>query len=661
MELALICAEDNDLYGVLLAAGVPCTRYDDVGSALREASRHVGLLALADTYPRPQLRLTAEHLEQAAARRLRLLIEYPAAVAGLEIGQPCPTSWERVVVSSDFFAPAVERLSILALHGCWYLPTRAEAPHLVAARVAGYRTAVYGLPSDAPPLLFELPGRPVLIAVTKLSQVLRGRYGPLVSWQHIWARLLEYLLPGCQLPALHWAPTVTVALPATASVTPQVEATTLARSLRWFACHALYSIDWKKGVIEGFESSIDHEGNQLRRTWPRGDCIGESAMVFAWDWVLTGNPLSRQRAGQLLDYVLSSPDFHHDDPADPAFGLNNWSERNPVFYGDDNARVLLPALTVARLVDDCRWDERILRCLLANLRTTGRLGFRRARINHPRFAECGGWQFFYGEDHVHYAPHYQAYLWAAFLWAHALVGDPEMLEKPRRALAMTMAAFPEEWRWTNGLAQEIARMLLPLSFLVRVQDTPEHRAWLQRMADELLQLMQPCGAIRELLGPAGHGAYGPPPTNEAYGTAEATLIQTNGDPACDLLYTANYALLGLHEAAAATQDARLREAADRLTAFLCRIQVRSVAQPYLDGAWMRAFDYELWEYWGSSADRGWGPWSVETGWTNAWIAAVLAMRRLGTSLFDLGQTQRLRRLYPRLRAEMLPETEPTGQ
>ena len=77
--------------------------------------------------------------------------------------------------------------------------------------------------------------------------------------------------------------------------------------------------------------------------------------------------------------------------------------------------------------------------------------------------------------------------------------------------------------------------------------------------------------------------------------------------------------LGLHEAAAATGEARLHEAATRLARFLCRIQARSEAHPWLDGAWMRSFDYDRWEYWGSSADAGWGAWSVEAGWTNAWI------------------------------------------
>ena len=35
------------------------------------------------------------------------------------------------------------------------------------------------------------------------------------------------------------------------------------------------------------------------------------------------------------------------------------------------------------------------------------------------------------------------------------------------------------------------------AWLIRVEDTPEHRAWLKRMADDLLALQQPSGAIRE--------------------------------------------------------------------------------------------------------------------------------------------------------------------
>ena len=680
MDLVFCGREDNDLYQVLAGGGHRLPRCDDLTAAVHDASPGTAVLCVADAYPRADLAVSEDLLSEAADKELRLYVEYPASVPGLHLGEPRPTEWERVVVAADLFGDQLEAGRILALHGCWYLPVEAadtgDGPteaYLAVARVAGYHRAVYGLPDEAAPILFAMshtaishggptPRPPVLVATTKLSQFVTARYGPTRAWQVLWEWILAWLAPGQPIPQLSWTPRVRLQAGPDEGLPAAAESEALSRSVAWFRDHVVYSIAEKKGAIEGFESGIDHRGRQLGRTWARGDCTAETAMVFAWDWAVTGNPASRRQAGQILDYVLSAPDFYHDEAADPAYGLSNWFERGPVFYGDDNARVLMPALTVARLVEGDRWDERILRCVLANLRTTGALGFRRRRINLADLhAHDLGWMFFHDEEHVDYAPHYQAYLWATFLWAHALAGDTEvgaeLLEKPRQAIGMTMEAYPQKWRWTNGLTQELARMLLPLAFLVRVDDQPQHRAWLHQIAEDLLDRMQPCGAIQEQLGEPGHGSYGPPSSNEAYGTSEATLLQENGDPVCDLLYTTNYAFLGLHEAAAATGDRELERAADRLAQFLCRIQVRSTDQPYLDGAWMRAFDYQLWEYWGSSADLGWGAWSVESGWTNTWVASVLAMRHLGTSLFDTSLAPQLASQFPALREGMFTRVD----
>jgi hypothetical protein len=198
---------------------------------------------------------------------------------------------------------------------------------------------------------------------------------------------------------------------------------------------------------------------------------------------------------------------------------------------------------------------------------------------------------------------------------------------------MTMEAYPQGWRWGDNM--ERARILLPLAWLVRVDDKPEHRAWLKRVATDLLKNQEPCGAIRENLRGAGAGHYVVPASNDAYGTTETPLIQRNGDPVSDQLYTTGFALLGLHEAAAATGDAELKAGADRLAQFLVRVQVRSEAVPYVDGAWFRAFDFGKWDYWASSADIGWGAWSAEAGWCPAWTAVTLGLRAKGTTLWDI--------------------------
>ena len=207
-------------------------------------------------------------------------------------------------------------------------------------------------------------------------------------------------------------------------------------------------------------------------------------------------------------------------------------------------------------------------------------------------------------------------------------------------------------------------MLLPLAWLVRVDDQPQHRAWLKRLADDMEKCQDSCGAIREELGVQGKGTYPPARSNGDYGTSEASLIQENGDPVADMLYTCNFTFLGLHEAATATGAPQFRRMADKLADFLVRIQVTSQAHPELDGGWFRAFDYRKWDYWGSNADAGWGAWSIEVGWTQAWIPTVLALRELGLNLWDLTGKSKIARHWEKCRSLMLgdepfmlPETQ----
>ena len=151
------------------------------------------------------------------------------------------------------------------------------------------------------------------------------------------------------------------------------------------------------------------------------------------------------------------------------------------------------------------------------------------------------------------------------------------------------------------------------------------------------------------------GKYPPPQSNEAYGTNEASLIAQNGDPVADLLYTTNFAFLGLHEASYALKDPHIKKAADQLAEFLCRIQVKSERHPELHGGWMRAFDFEKFEHWGSNADAGWGAWAIESGWTQGWIVSILSLREMNTSVWDLTTKQNIKAVYPQLQQEMIGE------
>jgi hypothetical protein len=331
-----------------------------------------------------------------------------------------------------------------------------------------------------------------------------------------------------------------------------------------------------------------------------------------------------------------------------------------VYYGDDNARSMLGMMLAAAGLKTDRFDERLLQALLANLRISGQLGFQPDRVDQGPL-EKAGWEHFFRSRHTSLSPHYQATLWACYLWAYRHTGFELFLQRAKSAIGLTMTAYPDRWVWTNGLQQERAKMLLALAWLVRAQDTPEHRAWLRHIAGDLVASQDPCGAIREVIGQAGQGGCPPPASNAAYGTAEAPLIQSNADAASDLLYTCNFALLALHEAAAATGDSFYRTAEDKLATFLCRIQIRSENHPELEGGWFRAFDFKRWEFWASSTDAGWGAWCLESGWTQSWITSVLALRQMRSSLWDITADSRVGRHFATLRPRMIPDDALAGR
>lgn len=652
--MILVCKENNDLYKTLISSGFHISRYENSKKALEDAMDDKAILILADDYPAKRSEIDGYIFKMAQDKSIRLFIEYPEYLPNINLGEPRNIDNERIVVSSDFFCPDLERYSILTMHSGWFLPVykSPRESYLVLAKVAGYRKAVFGLPQNVFSLLFNLDGYDnILVATTKLSHFITGRYAPKEDWKNLWKRILYWLTNGEELLNFDWKPIVTTIANSTEDLHQNYEFNAFSRSVNWFKDNILYSADQKKGAIEGFESIINYEGRQLKRNIVRADCLSETALVFAYSWKISKNPEDKKIATEILNTIWFNSDFFHSDPNSPTYGLVNWNDRNPVFYGDDNARVILSSLKASSILEDERWLENILVCILSNWRLTGPLGFRKARFDYPKdFQDGKDWRFYNREENIHYSPHYQAFLWACYLWLYGIIEHREFLEKTQNAIKMTMEAYPDGWRWTNGLTQEMARMLLPLSFLVRVENTKKSKEWLYVILEDLKRQIKSCGAIQEKIGRFEVGDYPPPKSNEEYGKFEAPLIQENGDPICDLLYTNNYAFLGVHEASSALNNKEIRQIEDKMAEFFCRIQVKSSVHNYLNGCWMRGFDYELWEYCGSSADIGWGPWAVESGWTNSWIASVLAMRYLDDYLFNLNPRiyYKIKELFPRL-------------
>lgn len=674
--LVFSCAANNDLYVAVSAAGKSYARVDAPRAAVETAPEGAGVLILADGYPQKTTPLDATVFDLAARKRLRLYVEFPSSLPQMTLGPPRQVEWERAVVASDAFGPALAKMRILAIHSCHFLPVQAEASHLVIARVAGFDRAVFGLPKETFPILFEHPRGDLLVATTKLSQFVTARYGPTDAWQAVWRTVFTWLRPGQPVPALSWTAAVRPTFGREEPLPEGAARQAIRRGVHWYQqAHLLVPVpagkeakqpagaapggssasaqaDGRFGIMEGHSSRILLDGSQPVQGALRADCNSESALGLAMHGLVDRDLQSRQIAANLLDFVYYESNLQggpRADPASPSYGLLGWNtsaECCGTYYGDDNAKAMLATMGVAAALESDRWDEPLLRCLLGNFRTSGLLGFRSGALNE-RDLQRLGWQHFAQRRFINRSPHFESWLWACYLWLYDKTKFEPLLARARTGIRLMMEGYPQQWQWVNGQEQiERARMLLPLAWLLRVEDKPEYRAWLRRIADDFLAHQDASGAIQERLAWALK-------SNEQYGTCEISLLQENGDPVADMLYVCNFALLGLTEAAAATGEAKLAEAGDRLAEFLVRIQVRSESHPELDGAWFRGFDFRRWEYWASNGDAGWGAWCTETGWTQGWITGVLAIRQQKTTLWDLTAKSRIGVHFDKYRKSML--------
>jgi hypothetical protein len=690
----LSCNENNDLYRTLKENGITCTRYDTPEEVVTNAPEGSGIMILADGYPENTNSIDSSLFNKARDKKLRVFIEYPSYLPGMKTGAPQRTKLERVVVTTGSIEN-LDSMQILCIHDCNYIPVKIRVPLLSVGKVAGFDHAVFGLDSpDAGAILFKVPEYSLLVSTTKLSHFITARYAPQESIRAIWTYILQFVAgEKASVYQLNWTPDVRPSftgrqkLPADAArravrrgIDWHTNAGMLLSEKGWEEYKQLWNLndsnmlttvpsvnnaapqprsepgDGSHGLLEGIASEVHLDGSQPSRWWLRSDSNGESSLAFALRGEMDNDDRSKLIAGNLLDWIYFNSGLFQNDPSKANWGLIYWAPGNAqALYQDNDIKAILGCMGTAGILNSDRWDEVLVRNILGNFRTTGVNGFRGRRLENPDLLS-NGWVGYWTRETILLQPHYEAWTWASYLWLYDKTHWKPLLERTQKAINRMMNGYPHDWRWTNGIQQERGRMLLALAWLIRIDDRPEYRTWLKQIATDIEKCQDESGAIREELGVPDHGDYLPSGSNEAYGTNEAPLIQENGDPVSDLLYTCNFTFLGLHEAYAATGDDQYKKMADKLADFLIRIQVSSDKHHELDGGWFRAFDYRHWEYLGSNADSGWGAWSIESGWTQAWIPSVLAMRELNRNLWDITKNSSAGKLFDSIRAEMIPDS-----
>lgn len=678
--------KSNDIIILLKKEGYTVISYKNQEEALKRTPQNGLLLLLSPSYPKKYEHLTPKDIQLIKRKHLHAYVEYcPIKDTNNEEIEPKHLSLERVVVTDSDFNKHLPQMALLSINCSYVLPIKkVNRPFLVVAKVAGFDKAEYGLKNtESYPLLYKYNSQ-IIVATSSLSSFAIARFMPESRWKLVWESVFSFLT-GKPFHFNSWLSYVHPQYGEKEPLPPNARRNSVMKGIEWFyKGHFLIDPSWGEkwiskymgdgtmpigpglpeklkngngsdGVLEGHCSSINYDGRQMYRYWLRADVHGETSMAFSLAGKLFHNHKLSQAASNINNFAF---DFFrkgsNNNPESPSFGLISWSVTSPGnYYGDDNARFLLGSMASASVLKDNSWNKKILEAIIGNFRTTGINGFRSDMLQDSIIQRLG-WQHFYNDTIINPHPHFEAWPWACYLYLYSKTHYPPLLNRTEQGIRLTMEAYKRgNWKWTNGIQQERARMLLPLAWLVRVSPTETHLQWLRFMADELIKNQQSCGAIREELGDPAKGNFGRTKSNADYGSQEAPLIFKNGDPVADMLYTNNFAFIGLNETARVTGDPKYLRAVNKLSSFLIRIQVKSTHPKGIDGAWFRAFNYLNWDYWASNADAGWGAWSTLTGWIQSWIITTQILLERKTSLWDVIRPLPLENYWTIVKEEML--------
>ena len=680
---------DNDLLKTLLTNYDGVKRYTSLDTALNNAESDgiSGVMVLADNYPNTTTAVTTTQAQKINELGIRLYIEYARANETLGITGYSglgKMGYDRAIVM-DSSALNMPLYSILYVHGAQYVKkTDITNSWLVNATVAGYDTVEFyddsGLTDCTPYSLLETGSNGnVLIASTKLSQFITARYAPYIRWQKLWLSILSWVSQKT-VTSIEWTPAVNPNYTAAEQLADNAYSEAVRLNTEWYINNMIDPNG--SGIYQCFLSGgcFNAYGEQAKSKGVRADCNGESIGAIALAGVILNNQEYKDLAYNTMKWMLTESKMANGDRADPTnsqYGLFSWYDDDAYlksYYGDDNAKAILGLILGSAALQTNEFDERILEGILGNFRTSGTNGFRGSNLSGDDIVR-NGWEYYYNRTPSPlYRPHFEALLWACYLWAYDKTGYTPLLERTKTGISLMMTAYDEtmkrdddsgagEWKWTNGMQQERAKMIWALSWLVQVEPTDKHISWLDKMITDMMRYQDTgTGALREAIGEQneGSGEFGAFTKNSDYGKHESPVIQNNGDPCTDSLYTSSFAMVALNEAAAALRASsntakatEYQNYAKSISDYEVRIQQVSDTNSKYNGVWFRGFDYEKWEAYGSDGDAGWGIWCTETGWSQAQISSALSLQTLGTNIWDYSGDTTVNAYFPDTAATML--------
>ena len=329
----------------------------------------------------------------------------------------------------------------------------------------------------------------------------------------------------------------------------------------------------------------------------RPDCNFETALLFLLAGAVLKDAEATKTGENLLFYL-----YRRSGMAFAENGVWNWSNisKTPSRWFDDNGWCGVLQLRIAALRPDLdekyRMTEPALR--LARLLAEGvhrSLGSA-LEIKHGNWSDPEG--FWLGDARQ---PH-----WGAVA---LLAGTAALLREPDPALATLQLEYYEylERRIDALNASELCYALLGAAYASKTAEADYYTGLTVTLAAALLARLDP--------------ETGNLPAEHCEAPAGGHLV--------DLIYTANWALLGLQAAAETTGNNNVLRAYQRLLRLILSIQDKS-ENPAFRGCWRGMYDLRAGNWGGGDCFEG-GQNSIYSGWTNAPIALALLFAAEGKS------------------------------
>lgn len=552
-------------------------------------------------------------IEKQLSQGKRVLAEYVTGVAGIYYLEPRSTRFSRMIVTTDQIQ-GVSKGDILDdncnMHTVPFQEKTFQRPFLVSVEnIGSYDTVedIYEYTEMTGCIAGAFYGENLMLCCFRACNYARARFIPVESWQHVIKWMLSWVC-GTQVQV--------DMLPCAYRIGGRPIRLDLRETVRnaigWFENNCIVVDEGRGGVLEGLKSEVFPNGDQPVAPLVRTDNTGETMLLYYLYYRLTGDRGYLEKSKNMGAFLFGKMQVQ-----DGAFkGMLRWSDQAwGVCYQDDAARAILPGLFISWYSNDSQYLDHCGEALDFLACSTGTDGTRIPRTDHP---PMGGDDLIALSRRPGKTPsaHYNAYYAAALLLGGFLLKRDDFRDLGAKCIETIMASYPHTMREVSE-TEEMARLILPLAIKFFVTGAPEDLALLDRVTSDLDKVEHPRGGYQEW--DTGYLA-----NNARKFNAESALLQNNGDPVADLLYSNNWLPMAFMQAYLITGDKRYKEKYERVSRFLASAQLCS-ENPLLHGAWARGLDMEKMEIAGSNNDVGWGPWSVESGWSVAEIASGMCL------------------------------------